>query len=150
MLTERIFIVVCLGSVVIPLTWRVAIWKPSNPVHSRCSTGGPLSPLLFSLVILELLDSLDSYSGLHFQLWYMDDGSFVGNRESISSLLQSLLAKVPIFGMHINVNKCELYWSSGDRTFPEFPSEVRRLSEGIKLLGSPVDGSVEFFKVLHS
>ena len=85
---------------------------------------------------------MDSYSGLHFQLWCLDDGSFVGNRESISSLLQSLLAKGPIFGLQINLNKYELYWPSGDQTFPEFPSEVRRLSEGIELLKSPVQGSV--------
>ena len=141
----------------LPKLFAWAQWSYHSPGelqfgnHRILSTAGaqqgdPLSPLLFSLVILELLDSLDSYSGLHFQLWYLDDGSFVGNRESIPSLLQSLLAKGPIFGLHINLDKCELYWPSGDQTFPEFPSEVRRLSEGIELLGSPVQGSVELCK----
>ena len=50
------------------------------------------------------------------------------------------------FGLHINLDKCELYWPSGDQTFPEFPSEVRCLSEGIELLGSPVHRSVKFLR----
>ena len=108
--------------------------------------GDPISALFFSLVILELLDSLDYCSGLLFQLWYLDDGFFVGNRESIWSPLQSLMAKGPIFELHSNLNKCELYWSSGGQNFPEFPSKVRWLSEGIELQGSPVHGSVEFSK----
>ncbi len=44
---------------------------------------------------------------------------------------KSLLEKSLIFDLHINLNKCELYWPSGDQTFPEFPVEVRHLSEGI-------------------
>ena len=119
--------------------------------HQILSTAGvqqgdPLSPLLFSLVILELLDSIGAISNLHLQIWYLDDGTFFGSRESVSSLLQSVSEKGPSYGLHVNLNKCELYWPSGDQAFPLFPSQVRRLSEGVELLGSPVHGSVDFFR----
>ena len=42
------------------------------------------------------------------------------------------------------MNKCEIYWPSGDALFPEFPSDVIRLKEGVCLLGSPLWGSEEF------
>ena len=94
-------------------------------------------------MILELLDSFDYYSGL--QMWYLDDGSLVGNRERINVVsITTFTGKGFIFGLHINLNKCKLYWLSGDQTFPEFSSKVTRLSEGIELLRSPVHGSVEF------
>ena len=67
--------------------------------------GDPLSRLLFLLVILELLDFVGTISGLHLQLWFLDEGFFTGHRRSISSLLHSLLENGPKFGLHVQTWK---------------------------------------------
>ena len=46
------------------------------------------------------------------------------------------------------MNKCEVFWPTGDASFPEFPAEIQRIqnsAEGLELLGSPVYGSDRFF-----
>ena len=50
----------------------------------------------------------------------------------------------PQFGLHLNLSKRELFWPSGD-SFPEFPTNIKRMSKGLELLGSPIWGTTEFF-----
>ena len=49
--------------------------------------GDPLGPLLFSLVLLDLLDQVGQIEGLRSSVWYLDDGTFVGPRSSMVSLI---------------------------------------------------------------
>ena len=49
--------------------------------------GDPLGPLLFSLVLLDLLDQVRQIEGLRFFVWYLDDGTFIGPRSSMVSLI---------------------------------------------------------------
>ena len=49
--------------------------------------GDPLGPLLFSLVVLELLDKIGQIEGIDFSVWYLDDGTFIGKRTAIASLI---------------------------------------------------------------
>ena len=110
--------------------------------------GDPLGPLLFSLVVLDVLDSIGQTPGLTLQLWYLDDGTFVGSRTAVSSLLNKLSLVGPSHGLLLNMNKCEVFWPTGDASFPEFPAEIQRIqnsAEGLELLGSPVYGSDRFF-----
>ena len=110
--------------------------------------GDPLGPLLFSLVVLELMDSIDPPQELLLQLWYLDDGSFVGPRTAISDLLTQISKNGPKFGLHLNMKKCEVFWPSGDQLFSKFPVEVRRVRDkhgGVELLGSPVWGITDFY-----
>ena len=105
--------------------------------------GDPLGPLLFSLVILELLDDIGPFPNLNFQLWYLDDGTLVGPRNVVASIFEMLQERGPSFGLHVNIGKCEVYWPSGDQSFPVFHPDIQRvgLSEGgIEFLGSPVFG----------
>ena len=44
------------------------------------------------------------------------------------------------------MDKCEIYWPSGDNNFPQFSTEIHRLTDGLELLGSPVHGSDIFFQ----
>ena len=90
------------------------------------------------MVLLEFLDNISNVPDIDLQLWYLDDGTFVGDRDCISSLLELFLAKGPRFGLHINLGKCEMYWPSGDITFPQFRTEIHRLTDGLELLSSPV------------
>ena len=107
----------------------------------------PLGPLLFSLVLLDLLDQVGQIEGLQFSVWYLDDGTFVGPRSSMVSLIDRFQQLGPTLGLHLNLSKCEIFWPSGDQSFPEFPPEMCRLSisdGGVDLLGSPILGSEEF------
>ena len=50
--------------------------------------------MLFPMVLLEFLDDISDVPGIDLQLWYLDVGTFVGDRDCISSLLELFLAKV--------------------------------------------------------
>ena len=109
----------------------------------------PLGPLLFRLVVLELLDEIDNQiSDLRLQIWYLDDGTFIGTRSSIASQLDSLQSTGPKYGLYLNLNNCEVFWPSGDQNFPEIPLQVQRVMEvegGADLLGSPIYGSEQYY-----
>ena len=44
------------------------------------------------------------------------------------------------------MDKCEVYWPTGDQSFPELLTQIKRLTRGIKLLGSPVYGEDDFIQ----
>ena len=110
--------------------------------------GDPLGPLLFSLVLRDFLSNCPVPDGLHFQLWYLDDGILVGTPSALSSFLDDLQLRGPSYGLHPNLSKCEVFWPSGDQSFTDFPPAVKRVvlpqAGGIDFLGSPIWGSPEF------
>ena len=85
--------------------------------------GDPLGPLLFSLVLLDLLDQVGQIEGLRLSVWYLDDDTFVGPRSSMVSLIDRFQQLGPTLDLHLNLSKCENFWPSGDQSFPEFPPE---------------------------
>ena len=55
----------------------------------------------------------------------------------------------PELGIHLNLAKCEVFWSSGDQSFKELPLSICRTIQhegGATLLGSPVYGSDDFYE----
>ena len=52
--------------------------------------------------------------------WYLDDDTFVGSRDDVSTLAKFIIDKAPNFGLHVNLQNCEDYWPSGNQTFPLF------------------------------
>ena len=57
-------------------------------------------------------------------------------------------SKGPKYGLQLNMSKCEIFWSSGDQSFPKFPSDVEQVVDtkgGADFLGSPLWGSEDFF-----
>ena len=47
----------------------------------------PLGPLLFSQVILQFINAVQLCDLVKLNLWYLDDGTFVGNQYSLQTLL---------------------------------------------------------------
>ena len=97
---------------------------------------------------MELLDNIGDIPDLKSQLWYLDNGTFIGSRDAVSSLLNSLVEKGPEFGIYVNMSKCEVFWLSGDQDFPTFDSRVHRIninSSGSEFLGSTIVGTDAFF-----
>ena len=77
----------------------------------------------------------------------MDDGSFLRQWASVACLLDVLLSKGSSFGLHINLNKCEVFWPSGDQNFPKFATEIQRSVQvhgDVDYLGFPVYGSPSY------
>ena len=106
--------------------------------------GDPLGPLLFALVLAQLTASVPPMLDMALELWYLDDGVLVGPRRSVVAFYDHIIQNGPSLGLHLNNSKCELFWPSGDPSFPEFHPDIIRQAEGITLLGSPVWGSREF------
>ena len=94
--------------------------------HQGSSARRPSGSSPFFVSYPELLDDIDDIPDLHLQLWYLDDGTFVGKRSSVVAFLDLLSSKGPSHGLYINKKKCEVFWPSGDISFPEFPGEVIR------------------------
>ena len=112
------------GATIAPENCALAI-KSTTGVQQ----GDPLGPLLLSLVVLDVLDSIGQTPGLTLQLWYLDDGTFVGSCTAVSSLLNKLyrwLAPHTVYVL-LNMNKCDVFWPTGDTSFPEFPGEIQRI-----------------------
>jgi len=106
--------------------------------------GDPLGPLLSSLVILQFIDAFKLWDFVQLNLWYLDDGTLVGKRSSLLSLLSLFSTQGPEFGLRLNLPKCELFWPSGN-SFSEFPSDIRQFT-GLELLGSPLWDDDKFFR----
>ena len=110
--------------------------------------GDPLGPLLFSLVLAELVSRIKVLlPDLDLNAWFLDDGVLIGKSEDIKKVYEFLVSEGPAYGLHLNPKKCVLFWPNVDcgSYWSEFPPELRRTSEGIKLLGSPI-GSHAFIR----
>ena len=62
-----------------------------------------MGPLLFSLVLLDIMDSTDVPSDISFQLWYLDDGTSAGIRSAVTELLKLFCKYDSSFGITFNV-----------------------------------------------
>ena len=94
------------------------------------------------------MDSIDVPPDISFQLWYLDDGTFAGTRSAVAKLLYLFRIHGPSFDLTLNLNKCEVFWPSGDPTFQNFSPEVCRtlqVSDVVELLGAPIFGSAQYF-----
>ena len=64
----------------------------------------------------------------------------IGIRESILLLLSALQSSGPKYGLHLNLSKGEVFWPTGNQSFPELSPEVQRVV--------PRDGGVELLQPL--
>jgi len=75
--------------------------KNTLAASSGVQQGDPLGPLLFSLIILQFIDAVQLHDLVELNLWYLDDGTFVGNQSSLQTLLSHSVSRGPEFGLHL-------------------------------------------------
>ncbi|GKE18867.1 hypothetical protein Tco_1426444 [Tanacetum coccineum] len=83
--------------------------------------------------------------GLFLQAWYLDDGTIVGDTLVVGKVLELIVEDGPRCGLHLNVDKTEIFWPKEDprsRVEGVFPPNISRPLHGVKLLGGAV--SVDF------
>ncbi|GKB00095.1 putative reverse transcriptase domain-containing protein [Tanacetum coccineum] len=113
--------------------------------------GDPLGPLLFSLVLHPLICKIKDSFNLCLQAWYLDDGTIVGDTLVVGKVLDLITKDGPRCGLHLNVDKTELFWPKEDprsRLEGIFPPNISRPLHGVKLLGAPVSVDVDFGSAL--
>ena len=106
--------------------------------------GDPLGPLLFALVLHPLVEKIQKqFPNLDLNVWYLDDGTIIGKKEDVFGVFELLLKEGPALGLHLNVQKNEIWWPSRSEDDP-FPKNVIRVeNRGVKLLGAPI-GTAEY------
>nr|GEV87770.1 putative reverse transcriptase domain-containing protein [Tanacetum cinerariifolium] len=87
----------------------------------------PLGPLLFYLVLHPLIcNIIDSFS-LSLQAWYLDDGTIIGDTLVVGKVLELIVEDGPRCGLHLNVDKTEIFWPKEDprsRVVIVFPPNI--------------------------
>ena len=118
------------------------LWHPMGhaPLSYWCSTGDPLGPFLFSLVLHRLILKIteDHLSGdLLFNKWDLDDGTLAGTSCCVKIALDLISSLGPSLGLYINFKKCEVF---GKEDLSAFLFEITKRSHTphLQILGAPI------------
>ena len=106
--------------------------------------GDPLGPLLFSLALKKLTDTITTkFPNLNLSLFYLNDGIIIGNINEVKSTLDTILHVSSDLGLEINISKCEIWWPNFNYiSWDIFPNSINKIyGEGINLLGSSIGTS---------
>ena len=81
---------------------------------------------------------------LDLNIWYLDDGTIIGNIGDVHGVLELIASHGPALGLNLNLSKNEIWWPSRSDNVDVFPSDVKRINNaGVKLLGNPI-GTEDF------
>src|SRR4051794_34833083 len=73
--------------------------------------GDPLGPLLFSLVLHPFASRIrDEFPQLNLGVWYLDDGTIIGDVEDVFKVFQFIESEGPARGLVLKKN--EIWWPS--------------------------------------
>ena len=131
------------------------LWfQDGSPLESSegVQQGDPIGPLLFALGLRSVSRGIgERFPNLALQAWYLDDGIVVGPRRDLAELV-ALLSKedVKARGFDLNVAKCEVWWPSGDQSFPEMHAEIKRAKQGVDILKIPLGNDAYVKEKLQS
>ncbi|GKB75706.1 reverse transcriptase domain-containing protein [Tanacetum coccineum] len=109
--------------------------------------GDPLGPLLFSSVLHPLICKIRDSFSLCLHAWYLDDGTIVGDTLVVGKVLELIMEDGPRCGLHLNVDKTEVFWPKEDpksRLEGIFPPNISWPVHGVKLLGGPASVDFDF------
>ena len=122
------------------------LWHTMGNLTSECGVQqrDPLGPLLFSLVLNILVSEIVLEPGcanLLYHAWYLDDGVVAGSSTEVCRVLAILEERGHSLGLHVNINKCEVFCHSDLSHFP--PSMKQSHQPNIEILGIPI-GDLDF------
>jgi len=84
--------------------------------HLACTTGvqqgDPLGPLLFAAGLHEVISTIANDNPAAWCVWYLDDGTIVGDLAALNSVACRLQEQLATIGLEINVGKCHIMSSS--------------------------------------
>ncbi|GKB14088.1 hypothetical protein Tco_0848011 [Tanacetum coccineum] len=109
--------------------------------------GDPFGPLLISLVLHPLICKIRDSFSLSLHAWYLDDGTIVGDTLVVGKELKLIMEDGPGCGLHINVDKTEVFWPKEDprSMLPAiFPPNIAWPLHGVKLFGGPASMDFDF------
>jgi hypothetical protein len=84
-------------------------------------------------------------------VWYLDDGTLVGDSGEVSKALDIIHVFRPELGLVLNIRKTEIFWLSCDGNQHReglFPVDIGRPTLGVKLLGGAVSRDKGFIEGL--
>ncbi|GJR21241.1 putative reverse transcriptase domain-containing protein [Tanacetum coccineum] len=118
---------------------------------TRVQQGDPLGPLLFALLLHPLLHKIKDSCKILLHVWYLDDGTVIGDSEEVARVLDIIKVSGPVLGLELNIKKTEIFWPScNGMKLREglFPVDIRRPSSGVKLLRGAVSRDTDFISGL--
>ena len=115
-----------------------ALWHSLGTISSEIGVqqGDPLGPLLFCLVLQQIISAIAEDVGcesllLHY--WYIDDGVVAA---AIARVLAIIQERGPPLGLNIIIAKCDLF---SLRDLSSFPEEMRQSNvPHFEILGAPI------------
>ena len=127
---------------------KTHLWFNDTELESAqgVQQGDPIGPLLFALALRKVTARIaEKWPDLLLSAWYLDDGTVIGNRDTLGELVHFLGSdEVRSIGMQINMSKCEVWWPTGNVLVPELPlAVVRAPAMGTEVLKIPI-GSDNF------
>ncbi len=68
------------------------------------------------------LDRIKNECNLTANVWYLDDGTIVGNRIEVEKALKIIKDESENTGLNLNLNKCELWSANKSIDLNNFPT----------------------------
>ncbi|KAL8167568.1 LOW QUALITY PROTEIN: hypothetical protein V2J09_009067 [Rumex salicifolius] len=99
---EKMSIYITMDGIPIWPIYKIICWRLSHLFDYRSSTGRPLGPLLFSLVLHQLVTKINEQCALSLLSWYFDDGTVIGDTvEKLSAGMFSVETSRPDRGVKL-------------------------------------------------
>ena len=97
------------------LTRSTPLYAGGRIIYSEAGVpqGCPLGPVAFSLGVHPVLWEITAKMSLIWNVWYLDDGLFVGDPDKVGVALQFLEKELYKRGLQVNRGKCVLWGPAG-------------------------------------
>jgi hypothetical protein len=107
--------------------------------QSGVQQGDPLGPALFALTIHE---AVKRRTGLDINIWYLDDGTLIGDADVVKLNASRLIQDLHSLGLSVNPRKCELYPMNDNVDIQSFNDVIDGIKvirhKDFELLGAPI------------